>query len=143
MFFTQHSFSLMMYRFSSDVLYSASFLFTILTPFVTWDCHYFESNLSLVFTIKEVLLIKKHVMLFCSLLNMKEVCLWVYYCVYPVFHWGGIFKKHHICGVDHRRPPHMVLRILTSCNIISNWLWKGFFTLFSFCKLVVISHFCI
>ena len=61
-------FSLIMYRFySSNALYSACYQFTVfifLTPFDTCHC-YFKLNISL------VLLIKKHLMFFCGLLNMK------------------------------------------------------------------------
>ena len=42
----------------------------LLTPFDTWDCCYFKSNLNPGLLI-EVFLTKKHVMLFCSILNMK------------------------------------------------------------------------
>ena len=56
-------FSFIMYRFCSiHPLYPASLSFTmfifLLAPFNTWECHYFQSNLSLVWYAK-VLLIKK------------------------------------------------------------------------------------
>ena len=46
------------------------FIFT-LSHFDTWHCYYFESSLSVLIYIK-VLLIKKHKILFCSLLNMNK-----------------------------------------------------------------------
>ena len=48
----KHCFSLVMYWFCrNNALYSAGLSFRLfiflLTPSVTWDCYYFESNLSL------------------------------------------------------------------------------------------------
>ena len=73
---TKQCFPLMMYGFYSDnALYSGSFSFAVfiftLSHFETWHCYYFESSLSVLIYIK-VLLIKKHKILFCSLLNMKK-----------------------------------------------------------------------
>ena len=67
-----------MYGFcSNNALYLISsfavFIFP-LTLFDTWDCYYFDSNLSLVFFTK-VLLIKKHVTLFSSLLPFMSLFL--------------------------------------------------------------------
>ena len=73
---TKQCFPLMMYGFySDDALYLGSFSFAVfiftLSHFDTWHCYYFESSISVLIYIK-VLLIKKHKILFCSLLNMKK-----------------------------------------------------------------------
>ena len=73
---TKQCFPLMMYGFYSDnALYLGSFSFAVfiftLSHFDTWHCYYFESSISVLIYIK-VLLIKKHKILFCSLLNMKK-----------------------------------------------------------------------
>ena len=74
----------------SNVLYSASLSFRmfifLLTPFDTWDCCYFGSNLS-----KKVVRIKKHVIFFWKWRNNFSA--WVYFCVYPIFDWGDIAKR--------------------------------------------------
>ena len=42
-----------------------------------------------------VLLLKKHVMLFSSLLNMEKNCpSCIYFCVYSVFHWNDVIGGH-------------------------------------------------
>ena len=58
----KHYFSLMMYRFcSNNALYSRSLSFTMLflTTFSAWGCCYFQSNLSLVWYVKELLITKR------------------------------------------------------------------------------------
>ena len=72
----EQCFPLVMHGFcSNDAIYSASLSFTLfiflLTLFDTFSCYYFKSDLSLLMHVK-VLFIKKHIILFCSLLNMKK-----------------------------------------------------------------------
>ena len=53
-----------------------SFIFNVyflLTPYNTRDCYYFESNLRLTLLTK-MFLTQRHIMLFCSILNMTIVC---------------------------------------------------------------------
>ena len=74
----KHCLSLIMYGFcNSKTLYWASLPFGMfiffLTPFDTWDCYYFKSNLSLALLIK-VLLIKKA--------WRNKFATWVYFWVY-------------------------------------------------------------
>ena len=69
--------------FSNNSLYSVSLSCTMFiflsTPFNSWDCYYFGSDLSLVLLIK-MLLIKNHVTLFCSL----HMSLFLVYCIYVI-----------------------------------------------------------
>lgn len=82
---------------SNSTLYSASLsllmIIFVLTLLDTWNCYYFESDLNLVLLIK-VLLTKKHVKLFCSLLNRKKwLCHRSLFLLYHVFPWDDIVKK--------------------------------------------------
>ena len=68
-------------------------VYFVLNPFDTADCHYFASNLRLTLLVK-VFFTKQHVMLFCSILNIKKYFhSWFYFCVYPLFHLVNIVKK--------------------------------------------------
>ena len=73
----KHCFSLISYGFRrGNALYSASLSFRmsffLLTPFDTWDCHYFGLNFSHVLLIKVLFFEKKHETLFFSLLKIKK-----------------------------------------------------------------------
>ena len=74
---------------SSNALYPSSLLFMfifLLTLFQVYDQAWF--------LLIKVFLTNKHVMLFCSLPNMKNnFPLWVDFCVYLMFHWGMILSK--------------------------------------------------
>ena len=91
----------------------------LLTPFDTWDCYYFESNLRLVLLIKEVL-IQKHVTSFCYLLKWRNnFPSWVYCikcqrCVLEV----GVSKK----GVWSYRPGAIEGELEIFCIL---WFCKG------------------
>ena len=69
----KHCFSAVMHGYCGyNAFYSASLSFMfilLLNPFDIRDCYHFKSNLRLVLLIK-IFLIKKHVMLFCNLLNV-------------------------------------------------------------------------
>ena len=116
---TKQCFPLMMYGFYSDnALYLGSFSFAVfiftLSHFDTSFCYYFESSLSVLIYIK-VLLIKKHKILFCSLLNMKKqfslMCLFscwfrisqVQYCQKKFIRSGRLGKKVHRYEALHQR----------------------------------------
>ena len=73
---SEHCFSLVMDEFCrNETLYllivSLTMYIFLLTGFDTWHCFYFELIPNLVFLIN-ALLMKKGVMLFCSLLSMKS-----------------------------------------------------------------------
>ena len=84
-------------------VFHLQYLFFFLPPFDTWNCSYFKSNLSLVKYIKVLLI--KHVILFCSLQNMKKQLSFVYlflylscislgrYCQKNVFKSAGLRSK--------------------------------------------------
>ena len=98
----KHCFLLMMYRFcSNNALYSAILSFTMFiflwNPFDTWELHYFESNINLVWHIK-VLLMKKEYRFVVSERWRNNFPSWVCFCVYPKFHLGDIVLKNNFKG---------------------------------------------
>ena len=75
-------------------------VYFVLNPFDTADCHYFASNLRLTLLVK-VFFTKQHVMLFCSILNIKKYFhSWFHFCVYPLFHLVNIVKKYCFQKLD-------------------------------------------
>ena len=116
-------FPLMMYGFYSDnALYLGSFSFAVfiftLSHFDTWHYYYFESSLNVLIYIK-VLLIKKHKILFRSLLNIKKQfpsC--VYFLVDSLFHRCDIVKKNlsevEDCGKKVHRYEALYQRYITT-----------------------------
>ena len=75
-------------------LLSKSFIYNVFFLFNIWDCYYFESNLTLVWHIK-VLLIKKNVPLFCGLANMKkQLSLMSLFLRYPSISLAQYFQKN-------------------------------------------------
>ena len=95
----KHCFLLMMYWFcDNNALYSAILSFRIFiflwNLFNTWDfLYYFESNINLVWHIKE-LLMKKEQCFAVSERWRNNFPSWVCFCVYPKYHLGdSIVKK--------------------------------------------------
>ena len=78
-------FSLVMWKFCSNSALVFMFIF-LLTPFETWDCYYFESNVSLVLLIK-VLLIKSDML---PLFSGPELlcCFWESKCLLKNWNLG-------------------------------------------------------
>ena len=75
----------------------------LLNPFDIWNCYYFESNLTLAFHIK-VLLIKKHVMMFISPLKMKtQLSLIGLFLCFPRISLGWYCQKSVEKGGDFRK----------------------------------------
>ena len=75
----------------------------LLNPFDIWNCYYFESNLTLAFHIK-VLLIKKHVMMFISPLKMKtQLSLIGLFLCFPRISLGWYCQKREKKGGDFRK----------------------------------------
>ena len=114
-----------------------------MTPFDTWDCYYFWSNLSLTILIK-MLLIKKQVTLFFSLLKMnKQLCqMSLFLCLSNISleRWKkGIKKYQKSCQKRWKeRWPYMVF-CRRGAQTFST-LWTKEWSLLNFCWLFTINH---